>query len=141
MSYTNSPVLFGRDSQRTRQTLAIAGLVFLASLVLYTSFPVYDGVPYTYLLILPSIPLIAAAMTVASAYRNEGLIVSALIPVMAVFGLELSLGIWLYFNLVPSYDPSGFGFVPLYPIVAFVLGLVLAGGGAAVRRLRHTIRS
>lgn len=135
MSHANSPVLFGRDRGRTRQALILAVAIFFASLVVYTSFPIYDGLPLTFLVIVPSIPVIAGAMAIVSSYLNDGLLVSALIPVMAVIGLELSLGIWLYFDLVPSYDPAGFGFIPILLALAFGIGIGAAVIGASTRRI------
>lgn len=121
MDYVDS-MLFGRDRHRTRRTLVLAAAVFFASLVLYTSFPIYDGLPVTYLLIVPSVPVLAGAVALISAYRNDGLLASAVVPVMAVLGLELSLALWLSFDLVPSYDPAGFGFVPVLLAAAFGIG-------------------
>jgi hypothetical protein len=141
MSYANSPVLFGRDRHRTRQVLILATIIFLASLVVYTSFPMYAGLPLTFLVIVPSIPVVAGAVALASAYLNDGLLVSALVPVMAVVGLELSLGVWLYFDLVPSYDPAGFGFIPILLALAFGIGVGVAAVGAITRRVVTYISS
>lgn len=141
MRYANSSVLFGRDRHRTRQVLILAASIFFASLVLYTSFPVYDDFPFAFLVIVPSIPVLAGAVAVVSAYLNDGLLVSAVVPVMAVLGLELSLGIWLYFDLVPSYDPAGFGFVPILLAVAFGIGVGVAAVGASTRRVVTSISS
>ena len=135
MSATASPILFGRNQYRTRQILILAAVTFFGSLVVYTSFPVYEGLPLTFLVIVPSIPVIAGAVTLVSAYLNDGLLVSALVPVMAVIGLELSLGIWLYFGLVPSYDPAGFGFIPILLALAFGIGVGIAAIGASTRRV------
>ena len=135
MSVTESPVLFGRNQHRTRQVLILAAITFFASLLVYTGFPIYEGVPFTFLLIVPSIPLLAGAVALVTAYLNDGLLVSALVPVMAVIGLELSLGIWLYFDLVPSYDPAGFGFIPGLLALAFGIGVSVAAVGAATRRV------
>lgn len=140
MSYANTAVLFGRDRHRTRQFLILAAVIFFASLVLYTSFPVYEGLPLTFVVIVPSIPVIAGTVALVSAYLNDGLLVSALIPVAAVLGLELSLGIWLYFNLVPSYNPSGFGFIPMLLALAFGIGVGVAVIGASTRRVVTHIR-
>ena len=141
MSYANSPVLFGRDRHRTRQVLILAASIFFASLVVYTSFPVYEGLPLTFLVIVPSIPVIAGAVALVSAYLNDGLLVSAIVPVMAVIGMELSLGIWLYFDLVPSYDPAGFGFIPGLLALAFGIGVGVAAVGASTRRVVTYISS
>ena len=141
MSITTSPILFGRNQHRTRQILILAVAILLTSLVVYTSFPVYDGLPITFVLILPSIPVIAGSVALVSAYLNDGLLVSALVPVMAVIGLELSLGIWLYFDLVPSYDPTGFGFIPLLLALAFGIGIGVAAVGAGTRRVVTYINS
>jgi hypothetical protein len=141
MSYANSPVLFGRDRHRTRQALILAAVIFFASLVVYTSFPVYEGLPLTFLVIVPSIPVIAGAVALVSAYLNDGLLVSALVPVMAVIGLELSLGIWLYFDLVPSYDPAGFSFILGLLALAFGIGVGIAAVGASTRRVVTYINS
>jgi hypothetical protein len=135
MSVTASPILFGRDQHRTRQVLILAAIIFFASLVVYTSFPVYEGLPLAFVVIVPSIPVIAGAVALASAYLNDGLLVSALVPVMAVIGMELSLGIWLYFDLVPSYDPAGFGFIPILLALAFGIGVGVAAVGASTRRV------
>ena len=141
MSITTSPILFGRNQHRTRQVLILAAVVLFASLVVYTIFPIYDGLPLTFLVIVPSIPAIAGAVALVSAYLNDGLLVSALVPVMAVIGLELSLGIWLYFGLVPSYDPAGFGFIPLLLALAFGIGIGVAAVGAGTRRVVTHINS
>lgn len=141
MSYATSSVLFGRDRHRTRQYLILAAVIFFASLVVYTSFPVYEGLPFTYLVIVPSIPIIAGTLALVSGYLNDGLLVSALMPVMAVLGLELVLGIWLYFNLVPSYTPTGFGFIPVFLVVAFGIGVGVAAIGASTRRVVTHISS
>ena len=141
MSYANSSVLLGRDRHRTRRFLILAAVIFFASLVVYTSFPVWEGLPFTFLLIVPSIPVIAGAVALVSAYLNDGLLVSALMPVMAVIGLELSLGIWLYFNLVPSYNPAGFGFIPVLLALAFGIGVGVATVGASTRRVVTYISS
>lgn len=141
MSYATSSVLFGRDRHRTRQYLILAAVIFFASLVVYTSFPVYEGLPFTYLVIVPSIPIIAGTLALVSGYLNDGLLVSALMPVMAVLGLELALGIWLYFNLVPSYTPTGFGFIPVFLVVAFGIGVGVAAIGASTRRVVTHISS
>lgn len=141
MSYASSPVLFGRDRQLTRQFIILAAVIFVASLVVYTSFPVYERLPFTYLVIVSSIPIIAGTLALVSAYLNDGLLVSALIPVMAVIGLELSLGIWLYFDLVPSYTPSGFGFIPILLVSAFVIGVGVAAIGASTQRVVTYISS
>ena len=141
MSSVSTAVLFGRDRHRTRRTLVLAAAVFLASFVLYTSFPIYDGLPLTYLLIIPSIPVLAGAVALISAYRNDGLLVSALVPVMAVLGLELSVALWLAFDLVPSYDPAGFGFVPVLLAAAFAIGVAVAAVGAGTRRVVTAISS
>ncbi|RRJ33102.1 hypothetical protein [Halocatena pleomorpha] len=141
MSYANSSVLFGRDRQLTRRFLVLAAVIFVASFVVYTSFPVYEGLPLTFLLIVPSIPIMAGTLALVSAYLNDGLLVSALLPVMAVLGLELSLGIWLYFDLVPSYDPAGISFVPLLITVAFGIGVGVAAVGAGIRRVVAHISS
>lgn len=114
-------------------------LFFITSFVMYTSFPVYDGLPLTFLVIVPSIPVIAGVVTLVSAYRNDGLIVSAVMPVMAVLGLELSLGIWLYFDLVPSNNPTGFGFIPILLAAAFGIGVSIAVIGASTRRVVTSI--
>ncbi len=141
MSYVNSSILFGRDRHRTRQYLILAAVIFFASFVVYTSFPVYEGLPFTFLVIVPSVPIIAGTLALVSAYLNDGLIVSALMPVMAVLGLELSLGIWLYFNLVPSYEPAGLSFIPILVIFAFGIGVSVAAVGAGTRRVVTSIRS
>ena len=141
MNITESSILFGRNQHRTRQILTLAAGIFFASLVLYTSFPVYEGLPATFLVIVPSIPIIAGAVALVSAYLNDGLLVSALVPVMAVIGLELSLGIWLYFDLVPSYDPAGFGFIPVLLALAFGIGVCVAAVGASTRRVVTYISS
>lgn len=141
MSSVSTAVLFGRDRHHTRRTLILAAAVFLASFVLYTSFPLYDGLPLTYLLIIPSIPVLAGAVALISAYRNDGLLVSALVPVMAVLGLELSVALWLAFDLVPSYDPAGFGFVPVLLAAAFGIGVAVAAVGAGTRRVVTAISS
>lgn len=141
MSYANAPILFGRNQHRTRQVLVLAAVTFFASLVVYTGFPVYEGLPFTFLLIVPSIPLLAGAVAIVTAYLNDGLLVSALVPVMAVIGLEFSLGIWLYFDLVPSYDPAGFGFVPTLLALAFGIGVSVAAVGATTRRVVTYISS
>ena len=141
MSITESPILFGRNQHRTRQVLIFAVVIFFVSLVLYTSFPVYDGLPVTFLVIVPSISIIAGAVALVSAYLNDGLLVSALVPVMAVIGLEISLGIWLYFDLVPSYDPAGFGFIPGFLALAFGIGVGVAAVGASTRRVVTYISS
>lgn len=135
MSVTRSPVLFGRDRHRTRQILILAAITFLASLIVYTGFPVYDGLPFAFLLIIPSIPLLAGTVALVAAYLNDGLLVSALVPVMATVGMELSLGIWLYFDLVPSYDPAGFNFIPGLLVLAFGIGVGVAAVGAGIRRV------
>lgn len=141
MSNATSSVLFGRDRHLTRQYLILTAVIFFASFVLYTSFPVYEGLPFTYLVIVPSIPIIAGSLALVSAYLNDGLLVSALMPVMAVLGLELALSIWLYFNLVPSYTPSGFGFIPILLVVAFGIGVGVAAIGASTRRVVTSISS
>ena len=141
MSYANSPVLFGRNQHRTRQVLVLAAVTFFASLVVYTGFPVYESLPFTFLLIVPSVPLVAGAVALVTAYLNDGLLVSALVPVMAVIGLEISLGIWLYFDLVPSYDPAGFGFIPGLLALAFGIGVGVAAVGATTRRIVTHISS
>ncbi|WP_231190262.1 hypothetical protein [Haladaptatus sp. DYF46] len=141
MSYANSSVLFGRDRHRTRQVLLLATIIFFASLVVYTSFPIYESFPFTFVVVVPSIPVIAGAVALVSAYLNDGLLVSALVPVMAVIGMELSLGIWLYFDLVPSYDPAGFGFIPVLLAVAFGIGIGVAAIGASTRRVVTYINS
>ena len=141
MSYANSSVLFGRDRHLTRQALVLAAVVFFASLVVYTSFPVWDGLSITFVVVVPSVPVIAGAVALVSAYRNDGLLVSALVPVMAVVGLELALGIWLYFDLVPSYDPAGFGFMPILLVLAFGIGVGIAAVGASTRRVVTYISS
>jgi hypothetical protein len=141
MSYANSSVLLGRDRHLTRRFLILAAVIFFASLVLYTSFPVWDGLPLTFVVVVPSIPLIAGTLALVSAYLNDGLLVSALIPVMAVLGLELSLGLWLYFNLVPSYTPAGFGFIPILLALAFGIGVGVAAIGASTRRVVTSISS
>lgn len=141
MSNVTSSVLFGRDQHLTRLHLILAGVIFFASLALYTSFPVYVGLPLTFVVIVSSIPIIAGAAALISAYLNDGLLVSALIPVMSVLGLEFSLGIWLYFNIVPSYDPSGFGFIPILLIFGFMIGVILATIGASTRRVVTNITS
>jgi hypothetical protein len=141
MRYVNSPVLFGRDRYRTRQALILGVVIFFASLVVYTSFPVWDGLPFAFLLVVPSIPVIAGAVALVNAYFNDGLLVSALMPVVAVLGLELSLGIWLYFDLVPSYDPAGFGFIAILLALAFGIGVGVAAVGASTRRVVTYISS
>ena len=141
MGVTTSPVLFGRNQHRTRQVLILAAVVLFASLVVYTSFPIYEGLSLTFLVIVPSIPVIAGVVALVSAFLNDGLLVSALVPVMAVIGLELSLGIWLYFGLVPSYDPAGFGFIPLLLALAFGIGIGVAAVGAGTRRVVTHINS
>jgi hypothetical protein len=141
MSYANSSVLLGRDRHLTRRFLILAVVIFFASLVLYTSFPVWDGLPFTFLLVVPSIPILAGTLALVSAYLNDGLLVSALIPVMAVLGLELSLGIWLYFDLVPSYTPTGFGFIPILLALAFGIGVGVAAIGASTRHFVTDISS
>lgn len=141
MSYANSSVLFGRDRHITRQLLILAAVIFFASLVVYTSFPVYERLPLTFVVIVPSIPVIAGTVALVSAYLNDGLLVSALMPVMAVLGLELSLGIWLYFNLVPGYNPAGFVFIPILLALAFGIGVGVAAIGASTRRVVTYISS
>jgi hypothetical protein len=141
MSYANSSILFGRDRHRTRQALILAAVVFVASLVVYTSFPIYDDLPLTFVVIIPSIPVFAGAGALVSAYHNDGLLVSAVVPVMAVLGLEVSLAIWLAFDLVPSYDPAGFGFVPGLLVLAFGIGVAVAAVGAGTRRIVTAIGS
>ena len=140
MGITTSPILFGRNQHCTQQILILAVAVLIASLVVYTSFPIYDGLSL-FVAIVPSIPVIAGAVALFSAYLNDGLLVSALVPVMAVVGLELSLGIWLYFDLVPSYDPAGFGFIPLLLALAFGIGIGAAAVGAGTRRIVTYINS
>lgn len=135
MSQANASVLIGRDRQLTRQFLILAAVVFFASLLLYTSFPIWDGLPLTFLLVVPSIPIIAGTLALVCAYLNDGLLVSALMPVTAVLGLELSLGIWLYFDLVPSYNPAGFEFIPILLTAAFGIGVGAAVIGASTRRV------
>ncbi len=141
MRHASSSALFGRDRHLTRQFLILAAVIFFASLVVYTSFPVYEGLPLAYLLIAPSMPIIAGTLALVSAYLNDGLLVSALMPVMAVLGSELALGIWLYFNIFPAYDPSGFGFIPILLVLAFVIGVGVAAIGASTRRVVTYISS
>ena len=141
MNVTKSPILFGRNRHRTQQVLILAAITFFASLIVYTGFPVYDGLPFAFLLIVPSIPLLAGAAVLVAAYLNDGLLVSALVPVMAVIGMELSLGIWLYFDLVPSYDPAGFGFIPRLLVLAFGIGVGVAVVGAGMRRIVTRVES
>lgn len=139
MSHASSSVLFGRNRHLARQFLILTVVVFFSSLVLYTSFPVWDGLPFTFLLIVPSIPIIAGTLALVSAYLNDGLLVSALMPVAAVLGLELSLGIWLYFDLVPSYNPASLDFIPILLALAFGIGVVAAVIGASTRRVVTSI--